>query len=261
MRSTLALLAAALFARLSVHYHVPWSIGLTYILNLTGWYGATRVLDIFFISPYRGRGIPRRVKRKLKRLEDSDTEYEGEMVVDGKRSKEEGKSVVAASREGKRQENGSARRDRKEGASGGVGGVGGAESDDDEGARRRRPTESGRETPVSSESKGLSRVHMCVCLFSHYGRRRNLLTNRFLRGGFINDAPTDSVPTHLHSKTTTNRSPDSRRDGATHSSQRLQRRVSTSRISQRLCSITTRWRDEGTVGARLILAENKEQEG
>lgn len=80
LRVGLALLATILFARLPLKYHVPWSCGLTYILNLTGWYGCTRVIDIFFIT---GRHrIPRRVKRKLKFIEDSDTETsDGEGAV------------------------------------------------------------------------------------------------------------------------------------------------------------------------------------
>lgn len=80
IRVALALLATVLFARLPLKYHVPWSCGLTYILNLTGWYGCTRVIDIFFIT---GRHrIPRRVKRKLKFIEDSDTDIsDGEGTV------------------------------------------------------------------------------------------------------------------------------------------------------------------------------------
>lgn len=74
LRNSLAISAAVLFARLPLYYHVPWSAGLTYILSLTGWYGASRVLDLFFIS---GRTtIPRRVKRKLREVDDTDSEAE-----------------------------------------------------------------------------------------------------------------------------------------------------------------------------------------
>lgn len=76
VRNTLAITASILFARLPLCYHVPWSAGLTYILSLTGWYGASRVIDLFFIS---GRHtIPRRVKRKLREVDDTDTESEAE---------------------------------------------------------------------------------------------------------------------------------------------------------------------------------------
>jgi len=76
--SLLAIIASILFARLPLRYHVPWSAGLTYILSLTGWYGASRVIDLFFIS---GRKvIPRRVKRKLQHLDDTDSETEGPTV-------------------------------------------------------------------------------------------------------------------------------------------------------------------------------------
>lgn len=73
-RNLLAITATILFARLPLRYHVPWSAGLTYILSLTGWYGATRVLDLFYIS---GRQtIPRRVKRNLREIDDTDSEAE-----------------------------------------------------------------------------------------------------------------------------------------------------------------------------------------
>lgn len=62
IRSLLAVAAAGLFARLPLKYHVDHSAGLTYILALIGWYGATRVLDVFFITDH----VPRRVQRKLK---------------------------------------------------------------------------------------------------------------------------------------------------------------------------------------------------
>ncbi|KAJ4422101.1 hypothetical protein N0V82_003294 [Gnomoniopsis sp. IMI 355080] len=61
LRNVLALLAAFLFFRLPLTYHVPQSIGLTYQLGLVGLYGGARVLDAFFISPYMFGHIPRRV--------------------------------------------------------------------------------------------------------------------------------------------------------------------------------------------------------
>ena len=73
-RTGLAVTATVLFARLPLRYYVPWSCGLTYILSLTGWYGASRVVDVFFITS-RNR-IPRRVRRKLKTLDDPDSEVE-----------------------------------------------------------------------------------------------------------------------------------------------------------------------------------------
>lgn len=74
VRNLLAITAAILFARLPLRYHVPWSAGLTYILSLTGWYGASRVIDLFYIS---GRHtIPRRVKRNLREIDDTDSEAE-----------------------------------------------------------------------------------------------------------------------------------------------------------------------------------------
>ncbi|CAN8105168.1 unnamed protein product [Discula destructiva] len=63
-RNGLALLAAFLFIRLPLTYHVPQSIGLTYQLGLVGLYGAARVIDAFFISPYMFGHIPRRVVYK-----------------------------------------------------------------------------------------------------------------------------------------------------------------------------------------------------
>lgn len=62
LRNSLALLSGALFFRLPLKYHVPFSVGLTYQLALVGLYGGCRVLDAFFISPYLFRHIPRRVK-------------------------------------------------------------------------------------------------------------------------------------------------------------------------------------------------------
>lgn len=80
-RTSLALTAAILFARLPLCYHIPWSCGLTYILNLVGWYGCTRIIDIFFIT---GRHrIPRRVRRKLRPVDDTDSD--GETVEVAKR--------------------------------------------------------------------------------------------------------------------------------------------------------------------------------
>lgn len=61
LRNILALLAAVLFFRLPLVYHVPQSIGLTYQLGLVGLYGGARVVDAFFISPYMFGHIPRRV--------------------------------------------------------------------------------------------------------------------------------------------------------------------------------------------------------
>lgn len=61
LRNVLALLAAFLFFRLPLTYHVPQSIGLTYQLGLVGLYGGARVVDAFFISPYMFGHIPRRV--------------------------------------------------------------------------------------------------------------------------------------------------------------------------------------------------------
>ena len=73
-RTGLAVTATVLFARLPLRFYVPWSCGLTYILSLTGWYGASRVVDVFFITS-RNR-IPRRVRRKLRTLDDPDSEVE-----------------------------------------------------------------------------------------------------------------------------------------------------------------------------------------
>ena len=61
-RNALALIAAVLFFRLPLAYHVPFSVGLTYQLALVGVYGGCRVVDVFFISPYLFNHIPRRVK-------------------------------------------------------------------------------------------------------------------------------------------------------------------------------------------------------
>ncbi|KAK5047468.1 hypothetical protein LTR84_006564 [Exophiala bonariae] len=61
-RNTLAVVACVLFIRLSLCYHVPQSIGLTYQLGLVSLYGACRVVDAFFISPYLFGHIPRRVQ-------------------------------------------------------------------------------------------------------------------------------------------------------------------------------------------------------
>lgn len=61
LRNVLALLAAFLFFRLPLIYHVPHSIGLTYQLGLVGLYGGARVVDAFFISPYMFGHVPRRV--------------------------------------------------------------------------------------------------------------------------------------------------------------------------------------------------------
>lgn len=64
LRNSLAFLAAFLFVRLPLAYHVPQSIGLTYQLGLVGLYGGARVVDAFFISPYVFGHIPRRVVYK-----------------------------------------------------------------------------------------------------------------------------------------------------------------------------------------------------
>ncbi|WPA98672.1 uncharacterized protein RHO25_003285 [Cercospora beticola] len=61
LRNVLAAIAAYLFLRLPLAYHVPQSIGLTYQLGLVGIYGGLRVLDAFFISYYGFSHIPRRV--------------------------------------------------------------------------------------------------------------------------------------------------------------------------------------------------------
>jgi hypothetical protein len=52
LRNVLAILAAFLFLRSPLAYHVPQSIGLTYQLGLVGLYGGLRVLDAFYISCY-----------------------------------------------------------------------------------------------------------------------------------------------------------------------------------------------------------------
>lgn len=65
-RSTLAVVACVLFIRLSLCYHVPQSIGLTYQLGLVSLYGACRVIDAFFISPYFFGHVPRRVQYQHK---------------------------------------------------------------------------------------------------------------------------------------------------------------------------------------------------
>ena len=62
LRNGLALLAAILFFRLPLAYHVPFSIGLNYQLGLVGIYGGCRVLDAFFISLYLFDHVPRRVR-------------------------------------------------------------------------------------------------------------------------------------------------------------------------------------------------------
>jgi hypothetical protein len=62
LRNVLALLAAFLFLRLPVAYHVPQSIGLTYQLGLVGLYGGLRVLDAFYVSYYFFGHVPRRVR-------------------------------------------------------------------------------------------------------------------------------------------------------------------------------------------------------
>ncbi|CAK4031867.1 hypothetical protein BST61_czeina14g001360 [Lecanosticta acicola] len=62
LRNVLAALAAYLFLRLPLAYHVPQSIGLTYQLGLVGLYGGLRVLDAFFISYYGWGHVPRRVR-------------------------------------------------------------------------------------------------------------------------------------------------------------------------------------------------------
>lgn len=61
-RNVLASVAGFLFFRLPWRYHVPLSVGLTYQLALVGLYGGCRVLDVFFISPYIFKHVPRRVK-------------------------------------------------------------------------------------------------------------------------------------------------------------------------------------------------------
>lgn len=68
IRIVLALTASALFAGLPLRYRVDHSAGLTYILALIGWYGATRIIDTFFLTDH----IPRRVQRKLKLVPDVD---------------------------------------------------------------------------------------------------------------------------------------------------------------------------------------------
>lgn len=65
-RNTLAAVACVLFVRLSLCYHVPQSIGLTYQLGLVSLYGGCRVIDAFFISPYMFGHIPRRVQYQHK---------------------------------------------------------------------------------------------------------------------------------------------------------------------------------------------------
>lgn len=62
LRNVLAILAAFLFLRLPLAYHVPQSIGLTYQLGLVGLYGGLRVLDAFYVSYYFWGHIPRRVR-------------------------------------------------------------------------------------------------------------------------------------------------------------------------------------------------------
>jgi hypothetical protein len=62
LRNVLAILAAFLFLRLPLAYHVPQSIGLTYQLGLVGLYGGLRVLDAFYVSYYFFGHVPRRVR-------------------------------------------------------------------------------------------------------------------------------------------------------------------------------------------------------
>ena len=61
VRNVLAISAFVLFLRLPLHYHVPFSVGLTYQLALVGIYGAARILDHFLISHYLLNNVPRRV--------------------------------------------------------------------------------------------------------------------------------------------------------------------------------------------------------
>lgn len=62
LRNVLALASGVYFFCLPLQYHIPFSIGLTYILALVGLYGGCRVFDAFFITPYLFHHIPRRVK-------------------------------------------------------------------------------------------------------------------------------------------------------------------------------------------------------
>jgi hypothetical protein len=62
LRNVLAILAAFLFLRLPLAYHVPQSIGLTYQLGLVGLYGGLRVLDAFYVSYFFFGHVPRRVR-------------------------------------------------------------------------------------------------------------------------------------------------------------------------------------------------------
>lgn len=67
LRNSLAILAAFLFLRLPLAYHVPQSIGLTYQLGLVGLYGGLRVLDAFYVSYFFWGHVPRRVRYVHKR--------------------------------------------------------------------------------------------------------------------------------------------------------------------------------------------------
>ena len=71
LRNVLALIAAYLFFRLSLDYHVPQSVGLTYQLGLVGIYGGCRVVDAFFISPYVFSHVPKRVRYDFRPREEA----------------------------------------------------------------------------------------------------------------------------------------------------------------------------------------------
>ncbi|KAN0063417.1 hypothetical protein ACQY0O_004583 [Thecaphora frezii] len=58
LKFSLAAVSFYTFAVLPLHYHYPGSAILTYQLGLVGWYGAGRVLDVFFLSWPR---VPRRI--------------------------------------------------------------------------------------------------------------------------------------------------------------------------------------------------------
>ncbi|KAL9054646.1 MAG: hypothetical protein Q9162_004012 [Coniocarpon cinnabarinum] len=77
LRNVLALLAAFLFFRLPLAYHVPFSIGLNYQLGLVGVYGGCRVIDAFFISLYVFHHVPRRVRYYHRPREKTPVEADG----------------------------------------------------------------------------------------------------------------------------------------------------------------------------------------
>lgn len=83
LKNLLAFIAAILFFRLALAYHVAQSIGLTYQLGLVSLYGGCRVVDAFFISPYVFGHIPRRVTYTHQTRPSTNTEDDAKPWSDG----------------------------------------------------------------------------------------------------------------------------------------------------------------------------------